>query len=84
MPRTPIAVTIVEAMELLHCSRAMVFRLLASEEIDRAQSAGKTKLILYQSLVDYLTAPQRTPAAKRRRSKRQHAPPPAASLSDLR
>lgn len=84
MEAAPIAITVLEAAELLHCSRAMVFQLLARGEIDRAQNAGKETLILRSSCVDYLLAPIKTPAAARRRARRKGTPPPPVSVADLR
>jgi hypothetical protein len=80
----PIVVTVLEATKLLHCCRAVVFKLLADGRLERAQSAGRETLILRDSVVAFLRAPSEAPTARRRRAKRGHNPPPAPKLSNLR
>lgn len=79
-----IALTVLEAAALLHCSRARVFQLLSAGDLERAQSAGRETLVLRDSVEAYLRAPSLEPVAKRRRARRAHSVPPVATRAGVK
>jgi hypothetical protein len=77
----PEVVDLAEAMRILRCSRAQVFRLRRSGKIQGANRAGNEPLFIAESLRAFLVGEPRAP---RRPSEPRPAQPPARQPSPLR
>ena len=82
-----IAVTVKRAAAILHCSRSRVFQLIASGEIQRAQSAGRKTLVITAALTAFLlSGAEMTPSPVIRRYQRRRPKnfvPPSADRIPL-